>query len=103
MIALALASLMAHPAVPETKAHALQLCRPRIEQSIGGSIQAIDVQSERATRSGLVIAGRLIAFLGMGAPQPGQASTHHLIRAEFSYLCRVSAGRVRYASAKPLQ
>jgi hypothetical protein len=102
MIELMLA-LMAHPALPETKAQALHLCRPRLERSAGGEIQTIDVRSERSTRSGLIISGRLTAFLGMGAPPPGSASTHHLIRADFTYVCEVRAGRVRYASAKPLQ
>jgi len=102
MIGLAFA-LMAHPVVPETKAHALQLCRPKLEQSAGGEIQTIDVLSERGTRSGIIISGRLTAFLGMGPPAPGSASTHHLIRADFNYICEVRAGRVRYASARPFQ
>jgi len=98
-----LLALMAHPAVLEAKAHALQLCRPRLEQSAGGQIQTIDVLSERSTRSGLIISGRLTAFLDMGPPQPGAASTHHLIRADFNYVCEVRAGHVRYASVKPFQ
>jgi hypothetical protein len=68
-------ALMAHPTVAETKAHALRLCRPQLEQSAGGEIQSIDVRSERATRSGLIISGQLVAFLGMGPPEPGHAST----------------------------
>lgn len=95
--------LMARPAVPETRAHALQLCRPRLEQSAGGQIQTIDVNSERSTRTGLVIGGRLTAFVGMGPPPPQSASTHHLIRAQFDYACEVRSGRVVSASAKPLE
>ncbi len=102
MIELVLA-LMAHPAVHETRAHALQLCRPRLEQRVGGQVQTNDVRSERSTYAGLILRGRLTAFLGMGSPPPGSASTHHLIRADFNYVCEVRGGRVRYASAKPLQ
>ncbi|HEX8842699.1 MAG TPA: hypothetical protein VF757_10435 [Sphingomicrobium sp.] len=95
--------LMARPVVPETRAHALQLCRPRLERSAGGQIQTIDVNSERSTRTGLVISGRLTAFIGMGTPATGAASTHHLIRAQFDYICEVRSGRVVSASAKPLE
>ena len=95
--------LMARPPVPETRAHALQLCRPRLERSAGGQIQTIDVSSERSTRSGLIVSGRLTAFIGMGPPPPGSASTHHLIRAQFDYVCEVRSGRVFSASAKPLE
>ena len=102
MIALALA-LMAHPAVSETNAHALQLCRPKLEQSAGGAIQAMDVGSVEPTRSGLIISGRLTAFLGMRPAPAGSARTHHLIRADYSYLCEVRAGRVIRATVKSLQ
>jgi len=102
MIALVLA-LVAHSATAETKARALKLCRPGLERQVGGEIQTIDVSSARSARSGLTIRGGLTAFLGMAAPQPGHASTHHLIRAEFTYSCKVRAGRVRHVAAKPLQ
>jgi hypothetical protein len=102
MMVLVLA-LMAHPAVPETKEHALQLCRPSLEQSVGAEIQSIDVGSVRAARSGLVIAGRFAALLRMGPAPAGSARTHHLGRANFNYICEVRGGRVLRASAKPLQ
>lgn len=90
-------------ASPAAQARALKLCRPRLERSVGGEIQTIDISSARSAQSGLTIRGGLTAFLGMGPPQPGFASTHHLIRAEFTYACKVRAGRVRSVSAKPLQ
>ena len=94
---------MAHPAVPETRGHALQLCRPVLERRAEGEIQAIDVRSEHAAHSGLTIRGRLTVFLRMGPAPASSARTHHVGRAEFDYVCTVRAGRVRYASANPLQ
>lgn len=86
-----------------TKARALELCRPRLERKVGGEIQTIDVRSVRRTDAGLTLKGRLTANLGMGPPQPGYASTHHLIRADFDFVCGVRGNRVRYTSAKPLR
>jgi len=102
MIALVLA-LATNTAHVETKAHALKLCRPKLERQVGGEIQTIDISSARSARSGLTIRGGLTAFLGMGPAPAGSARTHHLVRAQYTFACKVRAGRVRYASAKPLQ
>ena len=94
---------MARPMVAPTKDQSLQLCRPVLERHAEGDIQTIDVRSVATSRSGLTIRGRLTAFLRMGPVPPGSARTHHLVRAEFDYSCTVRSGRVRAASAKPLQ
>ena len=94
---------MARPIVPETNDQALRLCRPVLEQRAAGQIQTIDVRGADVTRSGLTIRGRLTVFLRMGPAPPGSARTHHVGRAELDYVCTVRGGRVRYASANPLQ
>jgi hypothetical protein len=100
MIVLILAQAVAAQAAQANGA--LELCRPVLARKAGGEIATIEVESVRAASRGRTIEGRLSAFLGMGPPPPGSASTHHLIRAEFTYRCRVRGGRVREARLNPL-
>lgn len=80
---------------------ALNLCRPILERKAEGEISRINVRSSHANRNGQIIEGRFTAFIGMAAPGPGSASTHHLIRTDFDFRCRVSRGRVRDARINP--
>jgi hypothetical protein len=80
---------------------ALQLCRPVLARKAGGDIQTISVTSARRSRNGDIIEGQLTAFIGMGAPPPGSASAHHLIRSDFHFRCRTERRRVREASVSP--
>lgn len=81
---------------------ALALCKPSLARKAGGQIATIEATSGSDGRRGHMVSGRLTAFLGMGTPGPGNASTHHLIRSDFSFTCRVQAGRVREARVNPL-
>jgi len=81
---------------------ALSLCKPVLARKAGGEIATIDVDSSRRVRGETSIRGRLTAFLGQGRPGPGEASTHHLIRADLTFRCRIARGRVRQASVSPL-
>jgi hypothetical protein len=87
---------------PASDDASLALCKPVLARKAGGEIANIDVTSSRAERNGRRISGRLTAFLGMGPPAPGSASAHHLIRADFTFHCRVAGGRVREAAVNPL-
>ena len=82
---------------------ALAACRPALERKAQGRIASIDVEAVRVTGSWVVIRGPLTAFIGMAPPALGSASTHHLIRAQYQYICWVRAGRVRRAVVDPLQ
>jgi hypothetical protein len=82
---------------------ALSVCRPELARKAGGEIASIALDSSRPQRNGVTIGGRLTAFQGMGPPQPGYASAHHLIRADFTFKCRVVRGRVSDASVSPRQ
>lgn len=99
MIMFALALAAAHP-VRDT-AGALELCRPILAREAGGDIASIEVASTRRTGKMTTIEGRLTAFLGMGPPQPGSASTHHLIRSDFAFTCRVDRRKVRAVRVNP--
>jgi hypothetical protein len=35
------------------------------------------------------------ALIGMGEPPPGSASTHHLIRADYDFICWVNDSRIK--------
>jgi hypothetical protein len=96
MIALlAAAAAAGQPAGAEAVAEALQLCRPRLEKRVSGEISAIDVKASLAVRGWTVIRGPMTALIGMGEPGPGHASTHHLIRAEYDFICWVNDSRVQ--------
>ena len=95
MIGLLLASAMIAHAVADDRT--LALCKPALERKAGGEIATVAVTSSRSGRSGRTIEGRLTAFVGMGPPAPGSASTHHLIRTEYDFRCRVRGGHVREA------
>lgn len=73
----------------------LKLCRPALERKAGGEIQTIGVTSTRKVRRGYAISGQMTVFIGMGPPQPGAASAHHLIRANFDFSCRTFGRNVR--------
>ena len=77
---------------------ALQLCRPTLARKAGGEIQTIGATSVRKIRGGYAIAGNMTVFIGMGTPQPGSASAHHLIRADFDFSCRTTGRKVRKAT-----
>lgn len=79
-----------------------RLCSRALERKAGGEIATITVSSSRSGRSGRTIEGQLTAFVGMGAPAPGYAGTHHLIRSDFTFRCRIKRGRVREAAVNPL-
>src|SRR4051812_10299715 len=74
---------------------ALKICRPALARRADGRIDRITVETSSRWRSTTIIRGRLTVFVGMGAPTPGTASAHHLIRAEYRYGCWVRHGRVR--------
>ena len=81
---------------------AAALCRRALESKAEGQIATFEIASSHRGRHGQTIAGRLTAFQGMGAPAPGSASAHHLIRIEFTFRCRISDGRVQEARLNPL-
>ena len=99
MIDLLLASALA--AQPANAERALALCKPILARKAGGEIATIETHSAQRSSRGLTIRGGLTAFLGMGSPAAGSASTHHLIRANFTYRCRVHGNRVREAAVNP--
>ena len=80
---------------------AVALCKPSLARKAGGEIATIAVTSSRLSGSEKVIEGRLTAFVGMGRPAPGYASSHHLIRAEFTYRCSIIGGRVHEVRLNP--
>jgi hypothetical protein len=100
MIGLLLAAPLATGAIADDPA--VPVCRPALARKAGGEIATLDVTAARTTRSGRVIEGQLTAFQGMAAAKPGSASTHHLIRVDFTFRCRVAGGRVREARLKTL-
>lgn len=81
---------------------ALQICRPTLARKAGGDIQTISVTSAQKVRGGFIMAGQLTVFIGMEPPQPGSASAHHLIRANFAFNCRTIGKNVRKATVRPL-
>lgn len=101
MIILAFAAIAAQHVI--TPNAALDLCRPALARKAGGDIATIDVGSSKPKNAGLTIKGWLTAFQGMGPPQPGSASAHHLIRSDFDFTCRIERGRVSRATVSPKQ
>lgn len=97
MFALALAA--AHPG--RDTDDPLSLCRPLLSREAGGEIATIEIASTRRVGRRTTIKGRLTAFLGMGPPQAGSASAHHLIRSDFTFSCRLDRGKVRGVRVKP--
>lgn len=98
MIILLAAALLASSSADDGD---LERCRPLLEQRAGGEIATLDVTSSRGTARRRTIEGRLTAFLGMGPPRPGAASTHHLIRADFIFRCTLKRHSVRSVSVAP--
>ena len=74
---------------------ALKLCRPALARKAGGEIQTIGATSVRKVRGGQTVSGKMTVFVGMGEPKPGAASAHHLIRADFDFVCRIAGRNVR--------
>jgi hypothetical protein len=87
---------------PASSDSALALCKPVLARKAGGEIATIDVGATRVRHGVRTVEGRLTAFVGMGSAPAGSARTHHLIRAQFTYRCRVSGTRVREARLNPL-
>jgi len=82
---------------------ALRLCRPVLASKAGGDIQAISTTSVRKDGRGFTLKGKLTAFIGMGPPAAGSASTHHLIRANFDFRCSTVGRNVGKATILPRQ
>ena len=101
MTGLLLASLLGASSPTDTSV--LRACRPLLTRKAGGEIATLEVHSSTVNSAGRTFRGRLTAFQGMGPPPPGAASTHHLIRVEYRFTCRVRGGRARAASVTPLQ
>jgi hypothetical protein len=95
MPALLLAAATAQPADSASVAEALRLCRPGIESRVSGDIGSIQVDASLAAKGWTVIRGPMTALIGMGEPAPGHASTHHLIRADYDFICWVDDSRAR--------
>jgi len=95
MIALLLAAATAQPADSASVAEALGLCRPKLEERVSGEISSISVDGSLSLKGWTVIRGPMRALIGMGEPEPGHASTHHLIRADYDFVCWVDDSRVR--------
>jgi hypothetical protein len=96
MIALLLAAATAvQPPASGSVQAALQLCRPKLAERVSGDISSISVDASLAANGWTVIRGPLRALIGMGEPSPEHASTHHLIRADYDFICWVHDNRVR--------
>jgi hypothetical protein len=96
-LALALVAAAAHPGNDAAAAP----CKPMLARKAGGEIASLDVDSTRQTAQGRIVTGRLTVLEGMGKPAPGYAATHHLIRLDYTYRCRIRGGRAREASVAP--
>ena len=92
MISILVATMLAQPA---SATSTLALCRPVLARKAGGTIATISSDRSIVGANSTKITGRITVFVGMGPPAAGAASAHHLIRAEYSYRCRVSGGKVR--------
>lgn len=95
MIALILAAAATQQADAASVQSALQLCRPKLEQRVSGQISAISIDASLERDGWTVIRGPMRALIGMGDPEPGHASTHHLIRADYGFICWVADSLVR--------
>lgn len=82
---------------------ALQLCRPAIAKQVSGGIGTIDVDGSLSSAGWTAIRGPMTAFLGMGKPAPGHASTDHLIRVDYSFICWVRGGKVAKVDVERLK
>jgi len=87
--------LLAAVTASSPDAEVLAECKPALQKKAGGEIQSIAVDAKSETGGWVVIRGPMTTFIGMSAAPPGSASTHHLIRAEYQYVCWVRGGRVR--------
>ena len=95
MFSLALAlSLAAQPADDKSVDAAMQLCRPELEKKILTNINSIEPQASIAAGGWTVVRGGLTALIGMGEPAPGHVSAHHLILAQYDFICWVNDSHV---------
>ena len=90
IVALVAAMLAPHPASVNP---AQAACRPALARKAGGEIASISVDRSIARGTSTTVTGRITVFVGMGAPAPGSASAHHLIRADYAYRCVVRGGK----------
>ena len=94
MLALILAAAaVTQPDNPSAKA-ALALGQPALAKRVDGDISAVAVNAFTTTRGWTIIRGPMRALTGMGEPKPGSASTHHLIRSDFDFICWVRDTKV---------
>jgi len=98
ILAFAFAASSHSPAIDR----ALETCKPALARQAGGAIQAIEVRLARRVRSDLQLKGEMIVFLGMGSAPPGAATTHHLIRSVFTFVCETRRNNFRSSSVTPL-
>lgn len=101
MMILALAALVGSNTTAADAA--LQLCRPALERKAGGELETLEASTQRRSGRGWIFEGQLTASVGMGPPQPGSASAHHLVRSDFDFRCRTAHGKVRDTSVTPRQ
>lgn len=88
---------------PLNSDEAVNLCRSQLARKVGGDIQDVTATSLRKSGHVSTLKGEVTAFIGMGPPQSGSASAHHLIRAEFEFRCKISGGRIRRVTVSPRQ
>lgn len=98
MLALILAAAATAPVSGNRLADALQLCRPQLAKRISGDISAVRAEAASSNGRTTSVRGSITALIGMGEPEPGFASTHHLIRAEYRFICRITDSRVKKIS-----
>lgn len=104
MLALLLfASIASSPADGNSDAQALAQCKPELARKVSGDISEFSVGASANPDGWTIIRGPMTALIGMGEPGPGQASTHHLIRAQFNYICWVHDGRVKKLETTRIQ
>lgn len=102
MLALILAAaISAQPADSGSVQAAMALCRPKLTKRIPGQISATAVQTSSAPPGWTIIRGSATALLGMGDAASGYARTHHLIRAEYEFICWVADTHVRKIEVNP--
>lgn len=95
MLALTLATALAAQAADGQSANAaLQLCQPKLAKRVSGDISEVTVNAFSTARGWTVIRGPMRALIGMGEPGPGSASAHHLIRADYDYICWIHDKKV---------
>lgn len=81
-------------AQPASAARSLALCRAALARKAGGEIQSIASSSTSVSGRTTTVRGQMTVFVGMGPPEPGSASAHHLIRATYHYSCSIRSRRV---------